>query len=118
MSAVYDHALKMIALKAAHKIGVRLREGVYVAVSGPAFETPATIAMLKTLGADLVGMSTIPEVTAARQMNARVLGLSLITNYAAGRTKRPLTHETHLKTAKTVEKKFIKLMEEIITRIN
>lgn len=117
MSEVYDPTLRKKARSSAQQLDIKLREGVYAAVSGPSFETPALIRALHTLGADHVAMSLVPEVTAARQMNARVLGLSLITNYAAGRKKQVLTHEAHLQTAKTAEQKFAKLMEGIINQI-
>jgi len=117
MSEVYDPTLRKKAQSSAQQLGIMLREGVYAAVSGPSFETPALIRALHTLGADHVAMSLVPEVTVARQMNARVLGLSLITNYAAGRKKQVLTHEAHLKTANKTTKKFTKLMEGIINQI-
>jgi len=83
--------------RAASRIGVALGRGVYVAMSGPSFETPAEIRMLSKLGGTLVGMSTVPEVIAARHMGLRVLALSCVANYAAGISPNPLTHEEVLR---------------------
>ncbi|NIP57844.1 MAG: purine-nucleoside phosphorylase [Gemmatimonadetes bacterium] len=93
MSAPYDPGLQELALDAAAEAGVVLRRGVYCAVLGPSFETPAEIAMLERLGGDAVGMSTVPEVICARARGLRVLALSLISNPAAGRSPRPLSHD-------------------------
>jgi purine-nucleoside phosphorylase len=92
MSDAYDPALREIAEKACWKAGVTVRHGVYVAVAGPSYETPAEIRAFRTLGADAVGMSTVPEVIAARHMGVRVLAISCITNLAAGVSKRKLDH--------------------------
>lgn len=92
MSDAYDPALREIAEKACWKAGVTVRHGVYVAVAGPSYETPAEIRAFRTLGADVVGMSTVPEVIAARHMGVRVLAISCITNLAAGVSKRKLDH--------------------------
>ena len=93
MSAPYDKDLMALAEKVARDNGIIPKRGVYFAVSGPSYETPAEIRMYAKLGADAVGMSTVPEVIAARAMGIRVLGISLITNAAAGMTGEPLTHE-------------------------
>jgi purine-nucleoside phosphorylase len=92
MSDAYDPALREIAEKACWKAGVTVRHGVYVAVAGPSYETPAEIRAFRTLGADAVGMSTVPEVIAARHMGVRVLAISCITNLAAGVSKKKLDH--------------------------
>jgi purine-nucleoside phosphorylase len=92
MSDAYDPALREIAEKACWKAGVTVRHGVYVAVAGPSYETPAEIRAFRTLGADVVGMSTVPEVIAARHMGVRVLAISCITNLAAGVSKKKLDH--------------------------
>ena len=92
MSEAYDPALREIAEKACWKAGVTVRQGVYIALTGPSYETPAEIRMFRTLGADAVGMSTVPEVIAARHMGMRVLGISCITNMAAGVIKKKLDH--------------------------
>ena len=99
MSEAYDPALRERAWKAALSAGVSLREGVYAWVMGPQFETPAEIRMLRTLGANAVGMSTVPEAIAARHAGLRVLGLSLITNMAAGLSRVGLSHRQTLDTA-------------------
>jgi purine-nucleoside phosphorylase len=92
MTETYDPALREIAEKACWKAGVQARKGVYIAVTGPSYETPAEIKMARTLGADAVGMSTVPEAIAARHMGLRVLGLSCITNMGAGVIKKKLDH--------------------------
>ena len=99
MSQAYDPALRELAWEAALSAGVSLREGVYAWVMGPQFETPAEIRMLSTLGANAVGMSTVPEAIAARHAGLRVLGLSLITNMAAGLSRVGLSHRQTLDTA-------------------
>ena len=93
MTDAYDPALRAAAREAAARLGFELREGVFAAWLGPAFETPAEIRMLETLGADLVGMSTAPEVLAARHMGIRCLALSCVTNMAAGVSPEPIDHE-------------------------
>jgi len=92
LSDAYDPALREIAEKACWKAGVTVRHGVYVAVAGPSYETPAEIRAFRTLGADAVGMSTVPEVIAARHMGVRVLAISCLTNLAAGVSKKKLDH--------------------------
>ncbi len=92
VSEAYDPALREIAEKACWKAGVTVRKGVYIAFTGPSYETPAEIRMARTMGADAVGMSTVPEVIAARHMGIRVLGISCITNMAAGVLKKKLDH--------------------------
>ncbi len=93
MSAVYDPALRALLDRAAHAERITLRHGVYAGMPGPAYETPAEVRMLRTLGADAVGMSTVAEALAARHMGARVCGVSLISNKAAGLSGEPLTHD-------------------------
>jgi len=93
MTFTYDRELIGIAEEAASSIGVQLRRGVYAAFPGPSFETPAEIRMLRTLGADMVGMSTVPEVIAARHRGMRVCVISCVANHAAGMSETPMTHE-------------------------
>ncbi len=93
MTDVYDPALRDVAQEAAATADVALKSGVYAWFSGPSYETPAEIEMARRLGADLVGMSTVPEAIAARHMGARVLGISLVTNKAAGMSGKPLSHD-------------------------
>ncbi|EHM09926.1 purine nucleoside phosphorylase I, inosine and guanosine-specific [Thermanaerovibrio velox DSM 12556] len=93
MTEAYDRGLMDMMERAASQVGIEIGRGVYAAMSGPSFETPAEVRMLQRLGATLVGMSTVPEVIAARHMGVRVLGLSCVANYAAGISKTKLTHE-------------------------
>jgi len=99
MTDAYDPALRARARAAASRVGVELHEGVYAWMIGPQFETPAEISMLRTLGADAVGMSTVPETILARHAGLRVLGLSMFTNYAAGMSDEALSHAHTLATA-------------------
>jgi purine-nucleoside phosphorylase len=114
MSEAYDPHLREIAEKACWKAGVTVRKGVYLALSGPSYETPAEIRMLRTLGADAVGMSTVPEVIAARHMGIRVLGISCITNMAAGVTKKPLDHREVLEVGEKVKVGLMEVLGRII----
>ena len=93
MSTVYPERLRSLAHQAAAAAGTSLKEGVYAWFTGPAYETPAEVQMAKRLGADLVGMSTVPEAVAATHMGASVIGISLVTNLAAGISETPLSHE-------------------------
>jgi purine-nucleoside phosphorylase len=103
MTATYDPALRGLVKKAARAISLKLRSGVYLAVSGPSYETPAEIRAFSRLGADAVGMSTVPEAIVARQCGLNVAGLSCITNLAAGRSKAPLSHSEVLETGERVK---------------
>lgn len=113
MSVPYDRALITLAERVALAEGIAIRKGVYVAVSGPSFETPAELRMLSRWGADAVGMSTVPEVIAARHMGMRVLGITTITDMATGEQVAPVTHEEVLAVAKQVEPKFIRLVKRV-----
>lgn len=117
MTEVYSRRLRDIAMAAAMAAGVALEHGVYVAVHGPSYETPAEIRAFRALGADAVGMSTAPEAIVARHMGMEVLGLSCITNMAAGVLPAPLRHEEVMETARRVKGQFIALLEETIERI-
>jgi purine-nucleoside phosphorylase len=110
MSRAYDPRLSKLARDAAAKVGVRLEEGVYVAVQGPSYETPAEIRMLRTMGADAVGMSTVYEVIALRHVGVRVAAISCITNMAAGMTATALDHAEVEATANEVKDEFVKLL--------
>ena len=103
MTQAYDPRLSSLLVRAGRECGLKLRTGVYLAVSGPSYETPAEIRAFAGLGADAVGMSTVPETIVARQCGLRVAGLSCITNLAAGRSRRPLSHAKVLQTAERVE---------------
>ncbi len=114
MSKAYDRPLQKVALDTAGKLGIDLKTGIYSYCKGPSFESPAEIRALRILGADAVGMSTVPEVITARHMGMRVLGISCITNMAAGILDQPLNHEEVMETGKQVEKKFSSLVSEIV----
>jgi purine-nucleoside phosphorylase len=117
MSEVYSLELRSRARDAARDLGLALREGVYVGLSGPSYETPAEIRMWRTLGADAVGMSTVPESIALRHMGVAVLGVSCITNMAAGILARPLDHQEVLETTRRVGEDFIALLEAVVPRL-
>jgi purine-nucleoside phosphorylase len=114
MSEAYDRRLRDTAAKACAAVGVRYHRGVYVAVTGPSYETPAEIRMFRTMGADAVGMSTVPEVIAARHMGIRVLGLSCLTNMAAGVTDRKLDHREVLETGERVKAALLEVLSRVI----
>jgi purine-nucleoside phosphorylase len=117
MSRAYDAELAQACQDAALAAGVTLTRGVYAAMLGPSYETPAEIRMLKTLGADAVGMSTVPEVIALRQLGVRVGGVSCITNLAAGRSTEPLSHAEVEATAARVKDDFIRLFKGWVARV-
>lgn len=110
MSEVYDKALRHEIREWAHQQKIPLQEGIYLATTGPSFETPAEIRAFATLGADAVGMSTVPEAIVARQLGMRVIGISCITNAAAGISSGPLTHEEVSETADRVRLQFADLL--------
>lgn len=114
MSNAYSMRMINIAKKCSEKQGIKSQEGVYISFSGPAYETPAEIRAARILGADAVGMSTVPEVIAANHAKMEVLGISCITNMAAGVLDKPLSHEEVMSTAEAVKDKFIKLVKSII----
>src|SRR4029078_4113217 len=117
MSAVYAPELQEIVIEEARAIGVDVRRGIYGALSGPSYETPAEIHLLRTLGADAVGMSTVPEAIVARHMGMEVLGISCITNMAAGIGDEPINHEEVMATGDRVREKFSELLRRVITAI-
>ncbi len=116
MTEAYPEELRTIARDVARKIRLNLQEGVYLALSGPTYETPAEIRAFRTLGADAVGMSTVPEVIAMAQMNIPVLGISCITNMAAGILKQKLTHLEVMETTAHVQKEFTALVLGILDK--
>jgi purine-nucleoside phosphorylase len=118
MSSVYSPRLRRIAEEAGQASGVTLTHGVYAALLGPSYETPAEIRYLRTVGADAVGMSTVPEAIVARHMGIEVLGISCITNMAAGVLPQPLDHAEVMETARRVRGQFIALLEGIIVRLS
>lgn len=117
MSEAYNQDLRKIAEEKANNLNIKIQEGVYVAGTGPSYETPAEIRMFRTLGADAVGMSTVPEVIAANYLGIKVLGISCITNMAAGILNQPLNHQEVIETANKVKKDFSLLVKEIISSI-
>jgi len=118
LTCAYDQGLRRLLRRASQGCGVKLRTGMYLAVCGPSYETPAEIRFLQTIGADLVGMSTVPEVIAARHSGIRVLGISCVTNAAAGILDKPLNHEEVLETTNRVRNQFISLLKLLIPRIS
>jgi len=117
MSVAYDRRFREMAVGEGNRLGIGVYEGVYAALSGPSYETPAEIRYLRTIGADLVGMSTVPEVIVARHSGMRVLGISCATNAAAGILDKPLDHKEVLETAERVKGQFIALLKAAIPRI-
>jgi purine-nucleoside phosphorylase len=117
MSEVYSARLRSIADDAARGKGVAVSHGIYLATHGPSYETPAEIRFFRSIGADAVGMSTVPEAIAARHMGMEVLGISCISNAAAGVLPHPIVHEDVLATMQRVRSSFIALLEGIVERI-
>lgn len=117
LSEAYSRKLQEQAVDEAHKLGVDLRRGIYAALAGPSYETPAEIHMLRGLGADAVGMSTVPEAIVARHMGIDVLGISCITNMAAGISDEPINHAEVMETGRRVRETFTKLLRGIISRL-
>jgi purine-nucleoside phosphorylase len=114
MSRAYDPELVELAERCAVEERIVLRKGIYVAVTGPSYETPAELRMLRMLGADAVGMSTVPEVIAARHLGMRVLGITAITDMATGEMVQPVTHEEVLRVARELEPRFVRLVRRIV----
>jgi purine-nucleoside phosphorylase len=117
MTEVYSRRLRVVADEAARAVRVAVEHGIYIAVHGPSYETPAEIYALRTLGADAVGMSTVPEAIVARHMGLEVLGISCISNMAAGILPHPLHHDEVLETTRRVRAQFVALVEGIIDRL-
>jgi purine-nucleoside phosphorylase len=117
MSEAYDPAMRSIALQVAQQKQIPVREGIYIGLAGPSYETPAEIRMCRILGADAVGMSTVPETIVANHMGIRVLGISCITNMAAVILPRKLLHQEVMDTAQRVMDRFISLLRGIIPRL-
>jgi purine-nucleoside phosphorylase len=117
MSKLYEPAYRRIALEETARLGLESFEGVYAAMAGPSYETPAEIRALRALGADLVGMSTVPEAIAAGHLGIRVLGISCVTNMAAGILDQPITAEEVLETGERVKHQFVALLSAVIPRV-
>ncbi|MDF1594686.1 MAG: purine-nucleoside phosphorylase [Acidimicrobiia bacterium] len=117
LTAAYDPDLRATAHSVARQVQVDLREGVYAWFTGPSYETPAEVQMARRMGADMVGMSTVPETIAARHMGARVIAISLVTNLAAGISGVPLSHEEVQETAEAARDRFTRLVDSLLPRL-
>jgi purine-nucleoside phosphorylase len=114
MTTAYDHQYREVALAEGRKLRIEMHEGVYCILNGPSYETPAEIRAMRALGADLAGMSTVPEVIAARHMGIKVLGISCVTNMAAGVLDQPINHQEVLETGERVRTQFVALLRNLI----
>jgi purine-nucleoside phosphorylase len=117
LSEAYSRDLQQQAVEVARTLGVEIRRGIYAALAGPSYETPAEIHMLRACGADAVGMSTVPETIVARQMGIDVLGISCITNMAAGISDEPINHAEVMETGRRVRDTFTKLLRGVISQL-
>ena len=117
MSEAYDGEFRTAAKEVAREMGIELDEGVYAAVLGPSYETPAEVRMLERMGADAIGMSTVPEVIVARALGLRVLGISCVTNHAAGIGSEPLSHEDVMEVGARVRDRLAGLVRGVLPRI-
>ncbi|MEX2104043.1 MAG: purine-nucleoside phosphorylase, partial [Bacilli bacterium] len=118
MSQAYDHHLRVLAQSIANQLHIPVQEGVYVGMTGPTYETPSEVRMIRKLGGDAVGMSTVPEVIVARHAGMRVLGISCISNMAAGILEQPLTHSEVMETTERVKQTFLTFVKSIVKEIN
>ncbi|MDQ0233585.1 purine-nucleoside phosphorylase [Metabacillus malikii] len=118
MSEAYNKDLRTLAIRVAGDLNIKLQEGVYVGNSGPSYETPAEVRALRILGGDAVGMSTVPEVIVARHTGLNVLGISCISNMAAGILDQPLSHEEVIETTERVKMNFLNLVKTIVSNIH
>jgi purine-nucleoside phosphorylase len=117
MTDAYSAAYRAVAHQVAGELGIPLREGVYAALTGPSYETPAEIRYLRTIGADLVGMSTVPEVIVANHLGMRVLAISCVTNMAAGILPRKINHEEVLETGRRVRDTLVAFLKALAPRL-
>ncbi len=117
LTLVYAAELQNMVIEEAHAMGMEMRRGIYAALSGPSYETPAEIHMVRTLGADAVGMSTVPEAIVARHMDMRVIGISCITNLAAGVSNRPIDHKQVMAIGDRVRGEFTELLRRVVKRL-
>ena len=118
MSAVYSAALQEIAMEEAREMSLDIRRGVYAALAGPSYETPAEIHLMRSFQADAVGMSTVPEAIVAKHMDMEVLGISCITNLAAGVTDEPISHEDVIAIGNQVSATFTELLKRLVVRLH
>ncbi|MDQ5845617.1 MAG: purine-nucleoside phosphorylase [Acidobacteriota bacterium] len=117
MSEVYSRELQELVVEEAKEIGVTVRRGIYAALAGPSYETPAEIHMLRSFGADAVGMSTVPEAIVGRHMGMKLLGISCITNMAAGINEQPINHQEVMETGERVRTTFTQLLRRVIKNL-
>jgi purine-nucleoside phosphorylase len=117
MSTAYCKDLRQLAKKVGADLNIALQEGVYVGNTGPTYETPAEVRMLRIVGGDAVGMSTVPEVIVARHAGMKVLGISCISNMAAGILDQPLNHEEVIETTEKVKQQFLSLVKEVVKQL-
>jgi purine-nucleoside phosphorylase len=117
MTEAYDRELIKIANKVATGLNIDLKKGVYAGLTGPSYETPAEIRYLRAIGADAAGMSKVPEVIVAKYLRMKILGISCITNMAAGVTNKPLSHQEVMETGNLVKEKFSHLIKGIIKEV-
>ncbi|USK32413.1 purine-nucleoside phosphorylase [Bacillus sp. F19] len=118
MSQAYSRELRTLAKNAASELGIKVQEGVYVGNTGPAYETPAEVRLARVLGGDAVGMSTVPEVIVANHAGMKVLGISCISNMAAGILDQPLSHDEVMETTEKVKANFLNLVKKIVADIH
>ena len=118
LTSTYDPDLQSMVIEEATAMKIDMRRGVYAALTGPSYETPAEIHMVRTLGADAVGMSTVPEAIVARHMDMQVIGISCITNLAAGVSNRPVDHSQVIATGESVRTQFTELLRRVIAKLN
>ncbi len=117
MTYAYDREYRQWTLAEGKRLKVNIHEGVYLAVTGPSYETPAEIRAFRTMGADVVGMSTVPEVIAARHMNIKILAISCVTNLAAGCSDQPLDHKEVLEVGERIRGHFVALLKSVIPKL-
>jgi purine-nucleoside phosphorylase len=117
LTSTYDPELQNLVIEEAKAMGIDMRRGVYAALSGPSYETPAEIHMVRTLGADAVGMSTVPEAIVARHMEMKIIGISCITNLAAGVSNRPIDHSQVMEIGQRVRGQFTDLLRRVIGKL-
>ena len=117
LTLVYAAELQNMVIEEARAMGMEMRRGIYASLSGPSYETPAEIHMVRTLGADAVGMSTVPEAIVARHMDLRVIGISCITNLAAGVSNRPIDHSQVMAIGARVRGEFTELLRRVVKRL-
>ncbi len=118
MTTVYSPELQELVIEESRGLGVEVRRGIYAALTGPSYETPAEIHLLRNFGADAVGMSTVPEAIVARHMGMEVLGISCITNMAAGISDEPINHDEVMATGDRVRESFSQLLRRVVSRVN